>query len=576
LALDQGEIELVYQPQIDPATRRVEAVEALVRWRRSGQLVGPDAFLSAVESSGLMGFLTDRVLDLALAQLGAWRDAGIIIRMSVNLSATDLGDRTLVERIATKLDDHRMTGQSLTVEVTETAMQADLDQARGVLTALDQMGIDIAVDDFGTGYASISRLHRFPVSEVKIDRSFVSDPGQRSRTYLSAMVMFGRSLGLRVVAEGVEDFETLAVLRNLSCDLAQGHVIARPLEPVAMTKWLTTADPVGSIDAAGGAELTGSMRDVIAGSRDLAAEARDWMAGLEEISTLRTEQVVIQARVAASDEVRAYAAADRANAARDREGAACDRERKASGEAKGTQASSRRESERDDTARRRDQTATTRDVAADVRDERTGICEAALRASEATSIRARVMASEHVRHNAAADRAGAARDRQGAAIDRGRAAAELKHAQLDGLTHVDTRELGLITLEREMDRSRRSGEPFVLGFIDIDGLKELNDREGHAAGDALLQAVVGAFKAKLRSYDPLVRIGGDEFLCGFVNTELDVARQRVQAIQNTMASSPQMASLTVGLAALTEKEALDRLIARADANMYVLKRKRRH
>jgi diguanylate cyclase (GGDEF)-like protein len=574
LALDHGEIELVYQPQVSPASRRVEAVEALVRWRRRGQLVGPEQFLAAVESSRLMSSLTDRVIDLALVQLGAWRDAGIIIRMSVNLSATDLADSTLVERIATKLDEHRVTGRSLTVEVTETAVQEDRDQALRVLTALARMGIDIAIDDFGTGYASISRLHRFPVSEVKIDRSFVSDTGQRSRTYLSAMVVFGRSLGLRVVAEGVENFETLSALRNLSCDLAQGYLIARPLEPKAMTKWLATADPVASVDAVE-AELSGHMRDVIAASRDLAAEARDRTADLEQISTLRTERAVIDARVEASDEVRAYAAADRANAASDRQGAASDRERRASGAANGTPASTRRESEGDDTARRRDRTAATRDAAATARDEATRISAAALQATEATNTRSRVRASGDVRDNAAADRAGAASDRRGAATDRGRAAADLEHAQLDGLTGVATRELGRITLGREIDRSRRSGEGFVLGFIDIDALKQLNDREGHAAGDALLQAVVVAFKAKLRSYDPLVRIGGDEFLCGFVNTELDVAHQRVQAIQEAMASGPYAASLTVGLAALTETETLDGLIARADANMYALKRAER-
>lgn len=249
-ALDHGEIELVYQPQIEPGSRRVDGVEALVRWRRHGRLVGPDRFLPAVESTALMARLTDRVLDLALAQLARWRRAGIVIRVSVNLSATDLADDTLPQRIAAKLDLHGVMGQNVTVEVTETAILEDVEQARGVLTALDQMGIDIAVDDFGTGHASISRLHDLPVSEVKIDRSFVSDTQPRSRTYLTAMVAFGRSLGLRVVAEGVEDLETFAILTTLNCDLAQGYFISRPLEPAAMTQWLTTADPAASPEPA--------------------------------------------------------------------------------------------------------------------------------------------------------------------------------------------------------------------------------------------------------------------------------------------------------------------------------------
>jgi EAL domain-containing protein (putative c-di-GMP-specific phosphodiesterase class I) len=250
-ALDHGEMELVYQPQIEPGNWRVDGVEALVRWRRNGELVTPDGFLPAVESSGLMPRLTDRVLDLALAQLACWRSAGFGVRVSVNLSATDLADRTLPQRIATKLEVHRVLGEHLTVEVTETAVFGDAEQAGVLLKALREMGIDIALDDFGTGHGSISRLHAQEVfTEVKIDRSFVSDTQQRSRTYLMAMVGFGLSLGLRVVAEGVEDAETMAILTALNCDLAQGYLITRPLEPAAMTVWLTTAQSAASPEQA--------------------------------------------------------------------------------------------------------------------------------------------------------------------------------------------------------------------------------------------------------------------------------------------------------------------------------------
>jgi EAL domain-containing protein (putative c-di-GMP-specific phosphodiesterase class I) len=245
-ALDRGEIELVYQPQIEPWRRRIDGVEALVRWRRNGELIGPDRFLPAVESSPLMARLTDRVLDLALAQLARWRREGIAIRLSVNLSASDLADKTLPQRIGAQLAIHGVMGQSLTLEVTETAILEDAEQARLVLTVLDQMGIDIAVDDFGTGHASISRVQGLPVTEIKIDRSFVSDNETHSYDYLAAMVSFGHSLGLRVVAEGVEDAETLAILTTLKCDLAQGYHISRPLEADAMTLWLTTADPIAS------------------------------------------------------------------------------------------------------------------------------------------------------------------------------------------------------------------------------------------------------------------------------------------------------------------------------------------
>ena len=190
-----------------------------------------------------MARMTDRVLDLALAQHARWRNAGIVIRIAVNLSSTDLADKTLPQRIAVKLDRYGVMGQSLTIEVTETAVLSDPEQARAVLTTLHQMGIVIAIDDFGTGHASISRLHRLPVSKVKIDRSFVSDTQQHSRTYLAAMIAFGHNIGLRVVAEGVEDAETLAILTTLKCDLAQGYFISRPLEPAAMTLWLAANCP---------------------------------------------------------------------------------------------------------------------------------------------------------------------------------------------------------------------------------------------------------------------------------------------------------------------------------------------
>ncbi len=256
-ALEHGTIELVYQPQIEPAGRRVVGVEALVRWRRNGQLVGPDRFLEAVEGSALMPRLTDRVLDLACAQLATWQRANIVIRVSVNLSSKDLADHTLPHRIADKLDACAITGQGLTIEVTETAILEDIDHADEVLSAIDQMGIDVSIDDFGTGHSSIARLHGLSVfSELKIDRSFLSDTSERSRTYVKAMVAFGHSLGLRVVAEGVEDEETLLVLVGLNCDLAQGYLISRPLEPAAMTHWLLTHPThlTRSIPAVAGAE----------------------------------------------------------------------------------------------------------------------------------------------------------------------------------------------------------------------------------------------------------------------------------------------------------------------------------
>jgi diguanylate cyclase (GGDEF)-like protein len=215
-----------------------------------------------------------------------------------------------------------------------------------------------------------------------------------------------------------------------------------------------------------------------------------------------------------------------------------------------------REAQRDEVARTRDLVADARDLAADLRDH------AAARRGRG-----------HV--EAAADRARSADDRRLAAEDRASALAyrnqvrvALDQAHSDGLTGAQRRDLGRVTLQNEIERSRRSGEPFVLAFIDVDGLKQLNDREGHAAGDALLQAVVAALSTGRRSYDAIVRVGGDEFLCGFTNTNLIDSRRRIEEICGSLERSRAASSISAGLAVLGEGDTLEKLIARADADMY--------
>jgi EAL domain-containing protein (putative c-di-GMP-specific phosphodiesterase class I) len=248
-ALDDGAIELVYQPQIDPADRTLHGFEALVRWRRNGQLLTPDKFLPVIESSALMTDLTDRVIELTTTQLAGWRDSGYTPRVSINLSSTDLDDYTLAARIDAALTRHAIPSDQLTVEVTETSIVHDNGCAQRVLRTISDLGVQISLDDFGTGHASISRLHRFPIDEVKIDRSFVTPADDRTRTYLTAMVHFGQSLGFRVVAEGVEDEQTLTYLRELGCDVAQGYQIARPAPAGQVSDWLldtTQLDPTST------------------------------------------------------------------------------------------------------------------------------------------------------------------------------------------------------------------------------------------------------------------------------------------------------------------------------------------
>jgi len=228
--------------------------------------------------------------------------------------------------------------------------------------------------------------------------------------------------------------------------------------------------------------------------------------------------------------------------------------------------------DRDRTADDRDRTAHAHDAAAEARDAR-----AQARDSRAE---ARDDGKRSLDIEAASDRAGARRDRQGSAGDRQHseddreaASADRVHSAreraallLDGLTGVHRRDPGLLEIHREITRAHRTGRPFVLAFIDVDGLKVLNDSQGHAAGDQLLCDVIGAVRDVLREYDLIVRYGGDEFLCGLLDLGLDQARGRFDRANDSLAMRD--AHATVGLAELVPDESLDQLIARADASMY--------
>ena len=218
----------------------------------------------------------------------------------------------------------------------------------------------------------------------------------------------------------------------------------------------------------------------------------------------------------------------------------------------------------------RDVAAKARDEAADARDLAAAALERArnTQGGPAASIRARAAAD---RARAAADRSEAATDRERAARDREQALADLSNAHFDDLTGVQRRGAGSAAIKQEMDRALRSDGRLVMAFVDVDGLKSVNDRQGHAAGDALLRAVAAAIQANLRSYDPIVRFGGDEFVCALSETDLDAARRRFEDIAETLAESPQSGSISVGLAQLRPDDSLEELVARADAALKVVK-----
>jgi EAL domain-containing protein (putative c-di-GMP-specific phosphodiesterase class I) len=235
-ALVHQQFVLHYQPKIDVASGATFGAEALVRWQHPTRgLLYPDAFLPVVEQSGLMNAVTRLVLEAAVRQLAIWREGGLDISLAVNLSASDLLDDSLAERIEGLLDEHSLPACALELEITESVIMLDPQRAREVLEALRRLGLRIAVDDYGTGYCALAYLRDLPIDELKIDRSFVArvttDP--RSAAIVRSSIELAHALGLRVVAEGVEDQEALDAVAGFGCDYAQGYHFSRPLPAAA-------------------------------------------------------------------------------------------------------------------------------------------------------------------------------------------------------------------------------------------------------------------------------------------------------------------------------------------------------
>ena len=231
-ALERDELILHYQPKVDLATGRVAGVEALVRWQHPVHgLRGPGAFLPHAEHTALMRPLTLHVLETALSQLAAWRADGLDLHVAVNLAVQNLLDLRTPGHVTALLARHGLAPEVLTLEVTESLMLHDPQRAGEVLADLKALGVGLALDDFGTGYSSLEHLKRLPVNELKIDKSFVMsmDRDPADRAIVASTSALGRSLGLRVVAEGVESRASASVLAAIGCDLAQGFYYSPPV-----------------------------------------------------------------------------------------------------------------------------------------------------------------------------------------------------------------------------------------------------------------------------------------------------------------------------------------------------------
>jgi diguanylate cyclase (GGDEF)-like protein len=240
-AMTTDQFVMHYQPKVDLLTGDVHSVEALVRWDHPTRgLLYPGSFLALVEASGLMRAMTQLVLEMSLDQAAAWQAQGEHLTIAVNLSASSLVDADLPDQVFDMLTTRGVPPSGLQLEITEEFLMADHDRARSILTRIRDGGVQTSVDDFGTGYSSLSRLREMPIDELKLDRSFVlpMTDDARAAALVASTIDLAHSLGLRMVAEGVETNIAYAELTRLGCDQAQGFLMSKPLPAAELDHWL--------------------------------------------------------------------------------------------------------------------------------------------------------------------------------------------------------------------------------------------------------------------------------------------------------------------------------------------------
>jgi diguanylate cyclase (GGDEF)-like protein len=242
---DDTQLWVAYQPQLDLHSGQITSVECLARWRHPnlGELA-PDVFIPIAENTSLIDKLLNRMLDDSLRQLSKWDASGLTLTASVNLSARHLSDLSLPDTIQEHLQRNGLTADRLVLEVTESRLMADPEHSAGVLRTLHELGVQISIDDFGTGYSSLTYLQRLAADEIKIDKSFTAELDQAGNaTIVRSTVELGHNLGLRVVAEGVEDASTADRLASFGCDVLQGYFIGWPVPAHSIPNFVATSLP---------------------------------------------------------------------------------------------------------------------------------------------------------------------------------------------------------------------------------------------------------------------------------------------------------------------------------------------
>jgi diguanylate cyclase (GGDEF)-like protein len=250
-ALENGELELYYQPKVDGRSSQITGAEALVRWHHPTRgIISPAVFIPVAERFGLIGALGNWVIDDACRQIRAWLEEGLRMRVAVNLSVHQLRQEDLVPRIRAALQRHGVNPKLLTFEITESVAMEDTSATTRSFAQLARVGVSLSIDDFGTGYSSLSYLRKLPAQQLKIDRSFVADIDQSADALavVDAVVRLAHALGLKVVAEGVETERQRDILLTLQCDELQGFLFAKPMSARALTLWAMDDNELKHVD----------------------------------------------------------------------------------------------------------------------------------------------------------------------------------------------------------------------------------------------------------------------------------------------------------------------------------------
>jgi diguanylate cyclase (GGDEF)-like protein len=588
--MDNDRIRVEYQPVFDLATGLLVGAEALLRMTDSaGRPLPALDVVQAAEETGQIVEIGRRVLRTAALQAAEWHaQHEVLLPVAVNVSVVQLNTKDFLLDVLGALEAAGAQPEALTVELTESVLLEAGSPGIAQLRDLRSAGIELAIDDFGTGYASLSLLHQLPARTLKIDATFVAGipDDRRAVAIVAGVIALAKNFDMTCIAEGIETEAQRLYLAERGVQ-GQGYLLGRPASAAAMSRAIDEAGMLEvprateRVSVAEARDRAGDQRDHAGDQRDVAGDQRD-EAGDQRDEAGDQRDLVADARDQTGDQ--RDQAADRRDVAadvRDQVGAA-----------------------RDDAAEQRDQdaerleadprpehvtqaglrvTAARRDAADDRRRASLDRLEGATERSQAGADRDTALTDRDAgaterfqaeldrniawadRGSGAGERARSAQDRMTAHADRDASERERGTLVFDDLTGTYVRGPGLAELDRELVRALRAGESLVLAFIDVDGLKRINDAEGHAAGDRVLRQVADALRSNLRPHDIVIRFGGDEFICAISGLPTAETARRLALVNADLASLSGQPSVTVGLAEMGPDDSAQTLIARADA-----------